>query len=184
MSAKESEVSDLEADHDDKADAKKRAKEALDVGERELRELIRSRSAGRGKAPQPKQQTLFEPSANGKTEDDWRSVPLASLSLPKGLLDKLANPVHKSRGAIPPITTMGELTDYQQPEPSGWTKLLVDLKGVGIEAANKVAAACEQFWSERNATPTQAPQKADGEGTAAASEPGAEAGVGAEKSEP
>ncbi len=74
-------------------------------------------------------------------DDTWRAVPLASLSLPAGIVAKLA--------AVG-IGTVGELADYQEPDKNtGWTKQLTDIAGIGKGAAEKIGAATEQFWSER-----------------------------------
>lgn len=142
---------------------------------------------GKGKA---------EPSKNGQPEDEaWRSVPLASLGLSKGILDKLANPVDKKRGAVPPITTVGDITDFLAPK-NGWEPRLVDLKGLGVEAVTKIDAALEQFWKERHASKAAAgaggsnetsqpgtdantqPTSADGSGSAGGAEVEAPKGDG------
>lgn len=103
--------------------------------------------------PDEKKSKKREPSKNGTvppTDDEsWRSVPLASLSLPKGILEKLANPVHKHRGAVPPIKTIGDITDFLKPK-DGWEPRLVDITGIGKTAVDKIDAALETFWKERS----------------------------------
>lgn len=83
------------------------------------------------------------------TDDQtWRSVPLASLSLSKAILQKLAKPVHKHRGKVPPIKTLGDLTEFLEPKDD-WEPRLTDLKGLGKSAVDKITAATDQFWEER-----------------------------------
>lgn len=94
--------------------------------------------------PNPKPDSGSTQENTAKTNDDetWRPVPLASLSLPKGIVEKLA-------GAG--ISNMGELVDYQKPNEANYCKQLTDIKGIGVGAAEKIGAATEQFWKERDA---------------------------------
>lgn len=159
----EEEVRQLESDwlqvHAEASSCKKQYEAAVES----LRALIRTRQTQRGK---PQQQTLFDnsdkpqPVEHHPTDDAWKSVPLESLSLPKGLLEKLKEADHKDRGRLAPIATLGELAHYQEPEAgSGYCKRLTDLKGIGEGAAEKIAAACEQYWAEQALKPQEEPEK-------------------------
>ncbi|WP_157369792.1 hypothetical protein [Zavarzinella formosa] len=83
-------------------------------------------------------------------DETWKKVPLSSLSLKPGLLKKLESPIHKDRGPISPITTLGELTAYQEKTQSGYVHLLTDIKGIGEKAADEISEAAMQFFAERN----------------------------------
>lgn len=112
------------------------------------------------------------------TNDDgsWREVPLASLGLPKGLLDKLTKVG---------IETIGKLQEYQEPTAGGWIPSLADIKGIGEAALNKLTVALDHFWAERakkqqiathvHGAAAATPESADGprlaEGTDSAAEP-------------
>lgn len=143
--------------------AAKKTREALDG------ELITaSRDINKPYPPRPaalypdpdKGKKKGEPSANGKpaaplddTDESWKTVPLASLNLPKGLLEKLASPMHKDRGAVQPIKTIGDVMEFLKPK-NGWEPRLVDIKGVGAGAVDKLDAALDEFWKSRKAEPT------------------------------
>lgn len=149
-------------------DVAKEAKEDQEVAERELRQLIKDRDTQRGK---PRQPTLYD-DAQAKTDghwaaqedlrspdevappaqdESWKSVPLADLvlldGLPAKIAETLASPVHKERGPMAPISTVGELAAYSTPEPGGWTKKLSDLKGIGPAKVELIDAAMLKFWA-------------------------------------
>lgn len=113
--------------------------------------------------PDPPKPATSKKSAPPTDDDTWRRVPLASLNLAKGILEKLAKPVHKHRGAVPPIKTLGDLTEFLEPK-DGWEPRLTDIKGLGKTAIDKITAATDQFWAERGKAADTKP-KADAETT-------------------
>lgn len=134
-------------------------KAALDEFDTEYWKWLRGRKEMRGKPPQPTMAPLYkDPDAKGEglnlpkepVDDAWKSVRLDTLDLPAGIIEKLADPVHKHKGELPPITTLGELTAYQEPEGNGYEKRLTDLNGIGPGAAEKIGVACEKFWEKWN----------------------------------
>jgi hypothetical protein len=73
----------------------------------------------------------------------WRQFPLerfTQFGLAKSVIAKLAE-------ASPPILTQGDLADYSKPGPTGWTKPLVDIPGIGKGKAEKIEDAGIKFWA-------------------------------------
>lgn len=154
------EVRDLQVRYEGAKEVASARKKAFELAQSDLLDLIDRRADERGK---PKQPTLYKDppaeqineqadvDANGAAQpvedESWREVPLASLSISQGLLNKLAEPVHKKGESVKPIATLGDLVDYQKPLPNGWQPQLTDLKGIGGEAAQKIGQACEDFWA-------------------------------------
>jgi len=122
---------------------------------------LRERNEERGKPPQPKPAKLY-PDPSGEVaqpalpvtpapgDDSWKSIPLSELAekdgFPGYLIEKLANAQRKDDRPQAPITTLGELTAFTEPEASGYTKKLVDLVGIGAGAVEKIGEACIKFW--------------------------------------
>jgi len=87
------------------------------------------------------------PLAVAADDDAWKTV----------RLDDLENPSIKA-GVLkvmmehtPPITTLGELTDWQAKKADFWAK---DLPGIGRAAQDSIAAATEAYWVRNPRTPT------------------------------
>lgn len=131
------------------AEIHKERKKAFEVRIDELRAVIRWANT----PIVPESPNLFSavPSVNGAGESSggeasdelWRSFPLerwTAHDLPKGVIKKLSE-------ASPPITTVGELSDYQAPKANGWVPKLTDIAGIGSGAAEKIGAASELFWA-------------------------------------
>lgn len=86
-----------------------------------------------------------KPAGDGDTlaPDAWRAV----------LLEGLAEPAVKPRylRALaehdPPITTLGELTDWQKAKGDFWAK---DIAGMGPAGQESLAAATEAFWTRQD----------------------------------
>jgi hypothetical protein len=123
--------------------------------------LIRERKAGRGKPPIPKPAVLYPdpektkgdgklPVAPAPEDTSWKQTPLKELvekdDLPDYIVAKLANAQRKDGRDQPPILTLGDLTDFQAPEKSGYTKKLTDIVGIGPGAAEKIEEATAAFW--------------------------------------
>jgi hypothetical protein len=99
----------------------------------------------------PPRTDLREPSEVPPVEDEsWKAVLLSELvekdGLPQKVAELLAEADHKDRGRLAPITTMGELVKYQEPEGSGYTKRLIDLRGFGPAKEEALSKATESFW--------------------------------------
>lgn len=125
---------------------------------------INERTANRGRPPQPKPAKLYPdpdnpgvqvdapdlPLAPAEDDDRWKAIPLTELvekdGFPAYLVEKLANATRKDDRPQAPITTLGELTQFQEPNAAGWQNKLTDLQGVGPGAAEKIANACMAFW--------------------------------------
>jgi hypothetical protein len=142
--------------------AHKADKAAAEEYEKDFFEWLRERDEQRGKPPQPKQGSIPFPEPDGQVDrpdlplapaagdEAWKSIPLTVLAdkdgFPEYLIEKLANAARKDDRPQAPITTLGELTAFQEPEPSGYQKKLTDLVGVGPGAAEKIGEACIRFW--------------------------------------
>ena len=85
---------------------------------------------------------------NHEFTPDELAKPLSSLSLPQGLLNKLADPTAKDGGSIRPITTVGEYFDYLKPLPNGFVPYLKNIKGLGDTAVEKIEQAIFDFVKE------------------------------------
>jgi len=94
-------------------------------------------------------------------DDDWREIDLDRLpgpGLTPGILKKLAE-------NSTPITTLGELTDWMNVNGDFWYR---KIRGIGKAAVDRIADACEAFWTERKL------EKADAEKSDRASDGAAE----------
>ena len=134
--------------HDEYLSAKEAAKEAKDAWEAKVTEL---QKAAMGK---PETLPLFDQAKGGDAEnapaasveatpapdESWRSAPLAEI-LPANLAAKLAE--HS-----PPLTTMGELSDWQN---AGEHNDLSTIKGIGPAKVDKISDAMAEFWAKWNA---------------------------------
>jgi regulator of replication initiation timing len=142
--------------------SKKRAlNEALD----ELRQLARGR---------PTYGELFDQAgkSNGQVEpadaldaggaEVWRLTTLDTLGLKPTIIEKLAN--HE-----PPLTTMGQLSDYLADE----RHRLTDIAGIGEAAAAAIEDATAQYWAQHPEHCGQAQVAADDD-AADPDEPGAD----------
>jgi len=150
----------------EKEDASKAAhkadKAAAEEYEKQFFDWLRERNEQRGKPPQPKQGTIPYPDPEAKVDppdlplapaendERWKAIPLTELvekdGFPAYLVEKLANATRKDDRPQAPITTLGELTQFQEPEGNGYQKKLTDLVGIGPGAAEKIANACMAFW--------------------------------------
>lgn len=157
VSEEETEVTELEAKFLARKEAAKHAKEQLEVAEKELRELIRDRRSNRGKPPKPKYAKLYvedpkpdDPLEVNPEDDAWKATPLQELSdhdgFPQYLVEKLANAERKDGRPQAPITTLGELTAFTEPNAAGYTMKLSDLVGIGAGAVDKISDATIKFW--------------------------------------
>lgn len=159
----EKECSALKREYEDKAEIAKDAKKKYESATADHWDLIRDRRNGRG---QPVQGTLFdkthghaaaqadlrEPGEVPPHEDmSWKTVPMTELVALDGLPEKVAQILADSG-----IRTLGDLTHYQEPEPSGYTKRLVDLKGIGPAKVGAIDAATESFWKRWKPHATEA----------------------------
>ena len=80
------------------------------------------------------------PLAVASDDDAWKTVKLMDLEKPcikAGVLKVMM-------GHSPPITTLGELTDWQALKSDFWAK---DLPGIGRAAQDSIAAATEAYWT-------------------------------------
>lgn len=144
-------------------DAYSSAKAALKEANTQLIEWLGERNSGRGKPPKPKMADLYAkaeggtavatpplPLAPSADDESWKSIPLSELAdkddFPDYLVAKLATAQRKNGDPQPPITTLGELVKFQEPEASGWTKKLTDLQGIGEGAMDKISEATGRFW--------------------------------------
>jgi hypothetical protein len=130
--------------------SKKHAAEELRI---ELRGLVRDRKASRGKPPE---KNLFseveknKAAAGAVPEDLWRQFPidrLVQFGLEDGDVKKLQAGDVKG-GSAHPIATVGDLSDFITPDKNNpsFTRNLVDLKGVGAKAAERISDADVAFW--------------------------------------
>jgi hypothetical protein len=121
-------------------------KHAWDRLNTELNALIDERQEHRGK---PRQATLvdgLDPNkpASGVPKDLWRQYPLdrwTEFGLTAGEIAKLA-------ANSPPISTVGELSDFLAPHPSNpeWSKKITDVPGIGKGKGQKIEDANQAFW--------------------------------------
>lgn len=139
--------------------AHKADKAALEEYQEAFMSWLTERGVQRGKPPQPKPAKLYEdpdtqvdrPALPATpTDDTWKAIPLTELAekdgFPAYLIEKLANAARKDDRPCPPITTLGELTGFTEPEASGYTKKLSDLVGIGAGAVDKITDATIKFW--------------------------------------
>jgi hypothetical protein len=131
------------------------AKKAYDEGVERLCEIIRRHNAP---APLFDDPSLRQPAATSGAEptapaedDAWRSVLIADLEpkLTAGKLKVLAE-------HVPPITTMGEMADWQKAKGDFWVK---DLKGFGPGGAEQYELAATRYFEEHPREP-KAPAEA------------------------
>lgn len=76
--------------------------------------------------------------ADETADESWRLETLASLGLPKKLLEKLAE-------NDPPLQTVGDVSDWIDAD-----KRLTDIKGVGQAKAELIEQALEEFWKRQH----------------------------------
>ena len=74
----------------------------------------------------------------GRDPTDWRGVPLCDLGIADTVLEKLAE-------YDPPLTTIGELSDFTAGDGR-----LTDIPGVGDAKAEVIEQALEKFLAEQN----------------------------------
>ena len=118
------------------ADAKevaKDAKEAYDASVMRLRAAIK-------RVNDPQQELPFPPEDGGLHGDDgeWRSVELEELGIVGTLAERLIDAG---------LTTLGAISDYTAAD-----KRLTDIKGIGDGKAEKIQAACADWWSRHPRT--------------------------------
>jgi hypothetical protein len=158
--------------------ASNNAKKVFETAATELLDLIDERSEGRGKKPEknlfsdvdrkggdgsidrlPATATIDLPIGSGDPLVNlWEQFPIdiegpwLGLGMKKGDVEKL-NAGDVKEGAAHPILTMGDLTRYTTPNSANpsYTRRLIDIKGVGKEAAARIEDALVQFWAWWNA---------------------------------
>lgn len=69
-------------------------------------------------------------------KEGWRRLPIDTLSLPAGLLEKLGNAS---------ILTLGDFAAHQKQHGEFWIN---ELSGIGPVAAGKISDAWEEFWAD------------------------------------
>lgn len=80
-------------------------------------------------------------SEEAESTDDseaWRAVEIGEINVPESILNKLIEAG---------IETVGDLADW-----SGSGKKLTDINGIGAAKAEKIEAAMDEFWAERQET--------------------------------
>lgn len=85
---------------------------------------------------------------NHEFTPDELAMPLSSLQLPQGVLNKLADPTAKDGGSIRPITTVGEYFEYLKPLANGFQPYLKNIKGLGDTAVEKIEQAIFDFTEQ------------------------------------
>ncbi|HUU98202.1 MAG TPA: hypothetical protein VM487_20920 [Phycisphaerae bacterium] len=131
----------------------KEAKEAYEMAQAELQQLVKDARDGQGQlfgaTPAVKGKGMPIVAGTPITAEAWRAVKLASLNpppVPEGTLKLLD-------GAG--ITTMGQLADWDVAHPN---KGIGSIKGIGSTAKERVSDATLAYW-ERN--PQPAPETPD-----------------------
>jgi hypothetical protein len=169
---------ETEREWDEKHTEASAAKKKFEKAVEDMRQLVRDRRDGRGKPksaklyPDPDHVEPDDEGEDGDLYDDadqhcddsaafpavpaaaegdgWKSVPLASLNIAKGVLKRLAEPVHKQTGKRTPITTLGELAAFNGfPDGPGWEVELLKLEGIGKGKADQVREAVGAFFAEQ-----------------------------------
>jgi hypothetical protein len=90
------------------------------------------------------QQGLFDPPKKAPAEDAWKKEPLGKVLAAAGLSEKVIEKLAEAD-----LKTVGDLAAYVNAD--GGRQKLTDIKGVGPATAEKIEAALEQFWKDRDA---------------------------------
>ncbi|WP_020473356.1 hypothetical protein [Zavarzinella formosa] len=173
----EKECQELEERFDDAHAEAARCKKAFEAAVESSRELNRERQRGRGQPPKPVQRDITDPTTHHaagedspdwdrrpddwkpsevpssvtctqdteKPDDTWKAVPLSELVEKDGLPSKVAE-ILSTNG----LDTLGKVTDYTNPNATGWSNQLTDLKGFGPKKLEQWQDACSAFWARRN----------------------------------
>jgi len=126
------------------------AKKTLEARVIELRKLIRDRQTDRGTTPAPSILDMTDAPAAVVPEDLWRAYPIerwARYGISAKDVERLAAGEVKKAGERFPITTVGDLSNFSKPSPSGWVNGYADIKGIGAAGADRISDAEAQFWS-------------------------------------
>jgi hypothetical protein len=78
-------------------------------------------------------------SPQGDADESWRAVPLDVLEVSGAVLQKL----HDAG-----LATIGDLSNFTSPGPTGHTKQLKDISGIGTVAVTKIESALDAFWAK------------------------------------
>ena len=139
-----------EALKDDASKAKKAWENAVD----ELQKLIRERREERGKPQLPGLYESLDYVDEGigsgdlvarqqvtKEDDAWKSVKLVDMAKHDGLPANVASILIENG-----LDTLGAVTDYTNPNASGWCNSLTDFKSFGPKKLEAWQDACANFW--------------------------------------
>jgi len=180
INEKAAEVADKEAEYIDAHGLAGRLKKSFEAMQTELRELIKERAEQRGKPEQPTlfgrsptyANDLDSPDndvtpddwaasrgaesfdavtmpaaapAEDKPDDSWKAVTLRELVEKDGLPAKVAE-LLEANG----LDTLGKVTEYTDPNASGWCKKLTDFKGFGPKKLEEFEQATANYWGRRS----------------------------------
>jgi len=83
--------------------------------------------------------------AEDKPDDSWKAVTLRELVEKDGLPAKVAE-LLEANG----LDTLGKVTEYTDPNASGWCKKLTDFKGFGPKKLEEFEQATANYWGRRS----------------------------------
>lgn len=146
----EANCEEMEAEYETAKKAAKEAKDAYEVAVSGMRQLIHRRAQGLQEVKRGQQTLPFGDDARPTDEtpapdEAWRAIDISALQdhgLPGGIVGKLVDAE---------IRTIGDLSNWHTPPPTGQGKTLTDIPGVGQAKADKIDEALAKFWEARNA---------------------------------
>lgn len=106
----------------------------------------------------------------------WRDFPIARWSeygLTSKDIEKLAAGQLKDGGAFP-IVTVGDLSRFSEPAASGYTRRLIDVKGIGPAGVDRISESESLFWAGWRGGLEQEFARERGHGVEAPAGPGSE----------
>lgn len=86
-------------------------------------------------------------------DEAWRDVPLKHINIPKGICETLHSEAN--------IDTLGELTDYTDPNKNGGRQNRLDqIKGLGAGKIQRIEEATTAYWADRKKASEQRREEA------------------------